>query len=280
MTVFANGMSGYIGQALWSVLEKNFSAKRVASSRQKDALYYNLLETSAEDIKWLNSGDIFVFLAAWSKPDQCRADPDGAWQVNVTHTARLIDMILKKKATVLFFSSDTVYGRQDGPLTENAPLLATEAYGQMKAEIEKSFAQVQGFTSLRLSYVVSMKDAVSGYLFSCAQKGLTAEVFGEYQRNMVWIDDVVAAVCALTKLAAQGATLPKALNIGGPACISRLQMAQAFKNSLDKRLNFSDTVAPEGFFQSRPRRVELDVSQLTSILGRPPLSLEEAYHNI
>lgn len=278
MTLYANGMGGGVGRALWPVLYAA-GARRIAGSRQEGALFCDLQHPSGSDGEWFTAGDIFVFPAARSKPDQCRKDPEGAWLVNVENTSRLIEKALLKKASVIFFSSDTVYGQQAGPLLENAPFLATEEYGKMKAEVERRFAGATGFTALRLSYVTSLEDGVTRYFTDCVQAGTVAEVFGEYARSMVWIDDVVATVCALIAKAQLGEALPHALNVGGPACISRTQMAQAYQRSVNGALRFVDAKAPEVFFSSRPRSIALDVSRMISVLQREPLSLEQAYKN-
>ena len=276
MTIYANGMGGGIGNILWPALER-LGAMRIAGNRNCGQFFCDLQHLSDTDGSWFAPGDIFVFLAAWSKPDQCRKDPKGAWLVNVENTSRLIESALQKKTTVLFFSSDTVYGQQEGILSENAPLLASEEYGKMKAEIESRFGSAEGFTALRLSYVTSLEDNVTKYFIDCAQKGKTAEVFGEYARSMVWIDDVVAAVCSLISMAQRGDVLPKAVNVGGPACLSRTKMAQAYSQSVNGTLSIMDIPAPNGFFSSRPHSIALDVSLLTSILGRSPISLSKAY---
>jgi nucleoside-diphosphate-sugar epimerase len=271
-------MGGGIGRALWLALAAR-GARRIAGTRQNGLLFCDLQQLSDSDGDWFRPGDVFVFPAAWSKPDQCRKDPEGAWLVNVENTERLIEKALERDTRVIFFSSDTVYGQQDGTLSESAPLLATEEYGKMKAKIERRFASARGFSALRLSYVTSLEDGVTRYFETCVRKGEVAEVFGEYARSMVWIDDVVDAVCALASMAEQGETLPKAVNVGGPACISRVQMAQAYARSANGVLQIADVTAPDGFFSSRPRSIALDVSLLASILGRPSMTLDAAYNN-
>ncbi|MCH5146299.1 NAD(P)-dependent oxidoreductase [Desulfovibrio sp. UIB00] len=276
MAIYVNGMGGGIGQALWPVLS-GLGAKRISGSPAGGDLICDLQNLLDTDGNWFRPGDVFIFPAAWSKPDQCRQDPGGAWLVNVENTGRLIEKALEKKTSVIFFSSDTVYGEQHCTLTENSQLLATEEYGKMKAAIEKKFSSASGFCALRLSYVTSLCDGVTRYFSDCASGGKTAEVFEGYERNMVWIDDVVATVCSLTEMALCGDVLPKAVNVGGAECISRGQMAAAYVRAVDASLQYREVAAPENFFSSRPRKIALDVSLLTSILRRSPVSLDEGY---
>lgn len=279
VTIYANGMGGGIGRVLWPELAK-LGALRIATTSQDGALHCDLRSPRDTDGEWFEKDDVFIFPAAWSKPDQCKSDPEGAWHVNVESTSLLIEKALSRGAAVIFFSSDTAYGRQNGALSEAAPLLATEEYGKMKAEVEHRFASTEGFTALRLSYVVSREDGVTSYLASCAHAGAAAELFSGYARNMVWIDDVVAVVLALTAKAQHGARLPKAVNVGGPACISRAQMAEAYRSGFAPSLRYVEVPAPAGFFDARPRRIELDVARLVSLLGRAPIPLELAYKKV
>lgn len=276
MAIYVNGMGGGIGRALWPALAA-LDTKRISGSPGKGQLTCNLQNLSDSDGDWFCPGDVFIFPAAWSKPDQCRKDPQGAWLVNVENTGRLIEKALEKKTTVIFFSSDTVYGQQKCTLDENSQLLATEEYGKMKAAIERRFSSATGFCALRLSYVTSFWDGVTRYFIDCAKTRKVAEVFEGYERNMVWIDDVIAATCALTAMGCRGEVLPRAVNVGGAECISRRQMAEAFANAVDDSLQYREVAAPDNFFSSRPRRIALDVSLLTSILQRSPSSLGEAY---
>lgn len=278
MAIYVNGTAGWIGCYLWPILSK-MEARRITRSPKRGELYCDLRSLSDNDGNWFKKGDIFIFLAAWSKPDQCAKEPEAAWLVNVENTCVLIERALKKDATVIFFSSDAVYGQQSGMLSENAVQLAVEKYGSMKAEVEKRFSLMPGFTALRLSYVVSGDDAVTRYLASCAEKNIVAEVFYQYRRNMVWIGDVVETVRVLTIMAQQGMTLPGIINVGGPACISRAQMALAYQNNFDKKLKYKEVEAPPDFFLARPHSICMDVSLMTSILKRQPFSIEDIYTN-
>lgn len=276
MIVYVNGMGGGIGQFLWPRLERR-GAVRMAASGGEGRLACDLSRPDDADGRWFAPGDVLVFAAAWSKPDQCRKDPSGAWRVNVENTVRLIGKALETGVTVFFFSSDTVYGSQEGTLAEDAPLLATEEYGRMKAEVERRFAAVPGFTALRLSYVLSPFDGVTRRFAQCAREGAVAEAFVDYARNMVWIGDVCAAVCSLIDAAARGEALPRAVNVGGPACVTRAETAHAYRHALAPALRIAEVAAPEGFFAARPRRIALDVSLFTRLLGRAPLTPGEAY---
>lgn len=279
MALYANGMGGGLGRFLWPALERR-GAVRLASTPGQGGVTCDLRRLRDVDGRCFAPGDIFVFSAAWSKPDQCRGDPEAAWRVNVENTCALIARALELGAVVLFFSSDTVYGRQEASLAEDAPMLAAEEYGRMKAEVERRFGNALGFTALRLSYVISPQDGVTAYFARCAREDAVAGAFGEYARSMVWIGDVRAVLAALIREAEEGRALPRAVNVGGPACLSRVEMARAYRDAIAPGLRIRDIPAPEGFFSARPRRIALDVSRLAALIGRAPLSPAEAYRQL
>lgn len=278
MAIFANGMGGGIGRFLWPALEK-LGAVRIASRPGPGTLVHDLKNPPAMDVVRFAKGDILIFLAALSKPGDCARNPGEAWRINVEYTGTLIERALLAGASVLFFSSDTVYGNQDGPLDERAPLKAEEPYGRMKAAVETRFSGKPGFTALRLSYVVSPTDGVTAYLKECARTGDAAEVFAGYARNMVGVEDVVEAVLALTRLAQAGRPLPPAVNLAGERCVTRHEMATAFRDALAPHLSIHEVPAPDGFFSVRPKKISLDVSLLTSLMHRPPQPLTEVYRS-
>ncbi len=278
MTIFANGMGGGIGRFLWPPLEK-LGAVRIASRLGLSTLVHDLKNPPAQDKVHFAKGDILIFLAALSKPGDCARNPREAWRINVENTGALIERALSAGARVLFFSSDTVYGNQDGPLDESASLKAEEPYGRMKAAVETRFCRTAGFTALRLSYVVSPADGVTTYLQECARTGNIAEVFAEYARNMIGVEDVVEAVLTLTRLAQTGCPLPPAVNLAGKSCVTRLEMAKAYRDAVAPNLSVREIPAPDGFFSVRPKKISLDVSLLTSLMQRSPHLLTEVYRN-
>lgn len=276
MAIFANGLGGGIGRRLARRLG-NFSVTRLSASGVPGSVFCDLRKGTCGVEGRFSRGDTFLFLAAMSKPGDCARNPEEAWRINVAHTAALIGAALDAGARVIFFSSDTVYGAQEGSLSESAPLQAVEPYGAMKARVEREFAGTPGFTALRLSYVVSLEDGVTRYLRECARAGAKAEVFSRYARSMVWVEDVTAAVATLLRLSDRGDELPGAVNLGGMECLTRTRMAAAFQEAIAPGLEICEVEPPEGFFAARPERIELDVSLLAALLGRNPLSLREAY---
>lgn len=147
----------------------------------------------------------------------------------------------------------------------------------MKAAVEEAFAGAAGFTALRLSYAVSFEDSVTRYLDECARYGHKAEMYPRYARNMVWIEDIIQTVLVLVDRLAKGLDAPPAVNVGGSECATRSHMAAAFRDVAAPGLEFLEMDPPESFFAMRPERIELDISLMTSLLGRKPISLQDAY---
>ena len=272
MTIYMNGINGALGSRLFEALLGE-GIRGISSTPDATSIYCDLRALKPLDGNFFAQGDLMLFLAAISKPTACAADPDGARRVNVDNTSEFIRRALSRGTRVLFFSSDTVYGQQTGPLRENAPLLGAEPYGMMKKEVEQNFAHAPGFKAFRLSYVVHDDDDFTQYLRSCAKRNVTAEVFEGYARSMIWIGDLLAAL----KIAVTDWNiLPKVLNLGGPECIARGVVCDIYKQTLFPSLSYTTVRAPDGFFSVRPHSIALDVTSFQKIIGNSPCSIKKA----
>lgn len=272
MAIYMNGINGTLGRKLFETLIEE-GVHGISSTPSASSIYCDLRRLRPIDGNFFAEEDLLLFLAAISKPAKCAADPDGARLVNVDNTSEFIRRVLRRGGRVLFFSSDTVYGQQSGPLQEDAPLLGAEPYGMMKKEVEQSFAAEPNFKVFRLSYVVHDSDDFTRYLRSCAEQNVTAEIFEGYARSMIWIGDLLAA---LRIAIANWNVLPKVLNLGGPECITRSVVCNVYKQLLFPSLSYTTVKAPDSFFSVRPRSIELDVSALQKVLGNSPRSIKKA----
>lgn len=266
------GGGGMIGRRLLSELAQDVV---VTSSRMGVADYkLDLFDFSDIEINFIGENDIVLLAAAISSPDICKQKPEYARAVNVDGTRRVIAHCLDKGAKVVFFSSDTVYGSTTSPVTEDVILSPAGDYAGMKAEIEESFNMHERFMALRLSYVISAQDKFTLYLKDCVSKGNKAEIFHPLYRNVVWIGDIVKVVSSFID---EWPDQLQALNIGGPDLVSRVDMAEAFSNSIVEKLNYEIIKPVTGFYDARPKTISLNTDQFAKYIGREPCDLRTAY---
>jgi nucleoside-diphosphate-sugar epimerase len=82
---------------------------------------------------WLRWADVVVWLAAIVGDPACALDPELTTATNVDAVRRLVEDF---RGRILFPSTCSVYGAQDGELTESSPLAPLSLYAQSKIDAE------------------------------------------------------------------------------------------------------------------------------------------------
>jgi nucleoside-diphosphate-sugar epimerase len=269
------GATGYIGSKLFATAAQGGEVLGSSSSAASSQFTHLNLATPADFVERnIRPGDVVYFTAAISAPDVCASNPGWARQVNVVGTGEVIEQALRVGASVIFFSTDAVYGDQDVGFDESLPCRPAGDYAAMKHEIEERFKGSAAFKSLRLSYVFSCEDKFTRYLRGCVRSGTPAQIFHPFLRSVVYRADVVAGALGL---AAQWDDVGEQnINFGGPEILSRVQFAEYVRGAGLSDLCF-EVVHPEpAFFQHRPRSIAMRSQILSRLLGRSPLSIDQA----
>lgn len=272
--IFTIGASGYIGRSVYEKSINEFSGYGTSTLGGNGLLALHLSKPLDFDYSIISDGDFVLLAAAISAPDICSNDRDQALSVNVTGTSQFISKVLERKGRIIFFSSDTVYGESDKPFSESFIGKPAGVYAEMKAAVEKSFLGSSLFKSIRLSYVFSRHDKFTNYLFGCAEKDEEAEIFDPFHRSIIYRDDVVDGVIALTQ---RWNYFPQQIiNFGGPKLLSRVNFADCLKSHALPGLRFRVKNPGDDFFKNRPRSIPMLSDVLPMLLGRPLKTLEEA----
>jgi nucleoside-diphosphate-sugar epimerase len=268
------GANGYIGRRLLFALGESGTVRATSSAGGTGRIRVDLAIPESFSGLSVARHEIVYFAAALSNPEVCSEEPDRAWAINVSGTSALIDRLLAQGARVIFLSSDTVYGEQADPISENAACHPLGAYAEMKHAVEQHFLGHSGFKSLRLSYVFSREDKFSTYIQRCAANGTRAEIFDPFKRAVIHRDDVVDGLLGLARCWDE---FPQAaINFGGPEIISRLEFAQTLKDHAFRDLLYEAATPPPKFFDSRPRSIAMRSPLLTGLLGRMQRSIAQA----
>lgn len=218
-----------------------------------------------------------IFLAAISSPDICTNDYGYAYSINVTGTSRFMERCLSKGAKVLFISSDTVYGGKQVPVDEETIPDSLDSYAFMKRKVENLFETDINFYVARLSYVISRDDKYLKYLSNCSADGVVAEIYHPLYRNCIWLNDVIISILEIfTKW--DSLTKP-CINLVGPELLSRLDIANLYKEVVAPDLSIKVVKPNEEFFKSRPEIISVKSLYLESLLGRKVNTIKEALIN-
>jgi len=262
------GASGYIGKKLQSFLKIHGigNLKLYSDSSIEGYIKLNLLDFDISDINDFNKGDIVVLLAAVSSPDVCENNYQFARLVNVVGTRKLINECIKREVKVLFFSSDVVYGFNQGVNDENTHPNPHGNYAKMKVEIEEQFKNYSLFKVFRLSYVYSEEDKFATYLKKCSEENVIPEVFNGFNRNVVHIDDVL--MCIMNIILDFNLVNNSVINICGCDLLSRVDLARIFFEDNSDKFKIIDV--PNDMLKSRPNTIQTKSLYIEKLLGRKP----------
>ncbi|TVQ44437.1 MAG: NAD-dependent epimerase/dehydratase family protein [Gloeocapsa sp. DLM2.Bin57] len=268
---------GIISRIADSFRQKNIDFEGISSRKQDKYWLLDLTNPSEFDYDLITDDHLIVLAAAISSPDKCQKEYTLARQVNVEGTVEFAQRCLDRGARVLFFSSDTVYGPSqpgEAPFIEDVTLQPLGEYAQMKAEAEALLLPLGEVKVIRLSYVFWRDDKFTKYLTQCALTNQAAEIFDPFDRCIVYIEDVKAAVERYCD--AWSDIYDKVINVGSSIPVSRWQFATMFKNLVYPNLMLTKVEPKEDFFRARPRLISMDTQRLTRLLGRQPTTVEQA----
>jgi len=266
-----------------SFVGKNFTRKfmedSLSSSRDKNTrLYLDLENVNScffEEIKKERIEYCF-FLAAISSPDDCQEKYEKAKLINYTSTKKVIGELLKMSVKVIFFSSDQVYSDLPEVFNRHSECNPKSKYGILKKKIEDSYIDQNNFKIFRLSYIYDSKDSFLRYLKESANLNREAKIFKNFERNIVFIDDVVDC---MHNAVSNWEQIKKITNICGPTTFSREKMAEIVQKKTYNNLKYSVIEPDKSFWESRTKICRLDPSETAEVLGRSPITFEDFLDN-
>lgn len=269
--IFITGKTGLIaGRLAKKLSNQNLDVKLLSHNEM------NLLSPKEFDYSNIQKNDFVINLAAVSSPDLCETDYQNAKKINFDGTKIFIENCLGQGAKVLFFSSDAVYGESAGDevFNENSSPHPRGKYGEMKLAIEKEFENNENFRVFRLSYVFSKDDKVTSYYQKCSEENRIAEIYEPYSRNMIYIEDVVAASENLMENFERFNF--KIINLGGPKNLSRSDLGDLYRLYVNKNFQYNVIYPGDKFYAYRAKNIYLKSLYLKDLLGREPIDIEKA----
>ncbi len=206
MKVLITGGAGYLGGALTDLLLKTKHEVRVYDALMYEEAYLKEVPFVLGDIRnkahlkeQLKWADAVVWLAAIVGDGACALNPDISTEVNqetVKWLARNFD------GRIIFMSTCSVYGAQDGILSEGSPTDPLSVYAVTKLAAEK-YLQDKNAIIFRLGTLFGLGDTYSRIRLDLVVNTLTTraiidgklKVFGgEQYRPLLHVKDAAQAV--------------------------------------------------------------------------------------
>lgn len=276
-SIYVVGASGYVGSRVVDEKEKYAMGYSIKTAGRRVGDIFVDLDSGefSELLESVKPSDCVILLAAVSAPDLCKKEPKRARRINVEHTISLIEALVARGVRVVFSSSDVVYGRTAGKKSDDSDLSPMGEYGEMKAEVERRFANDELVKIIRFSYIYG-GDKFTTMLENSAKNDEIVDVFSGFSRNIVSIDDVIEGIY---KLAHDWTSIgEQVFNFSGPDLVSRDQMTFALTGVIPD-LKFTVSEAPDLFWVSRSKIIETGCANFTKLLGREPRTLNYSVEN-
>jgi len=124
---------------------------------KKVAFHYGDIRDTQELLKIEKKYDTVIWLAAIVGDGACSQDPELTMEINFNSLKRFLDA---SKRRILFPSTCSVYGMQDGLLTENSPVRPLSAYAETKHMAEEVVIKYGGLV-FRLGTLFGIGDEFS-----------------------------------------------------------------------------------------------------------------------
>lgn len=202
MNLLVSGAHGFLGKNLVNYFGSlgNYSIKTVGKNRNNDFV----IDLSKESFSLEEQYDVVIHAAGKAHlVPKTLEETNNFFLVNHIGTTRLLDALTKNKpSTFVLISTVAVYGVDQGDLiSETAPLLAKDPYGESKVLAELSvieWAKKHGVKYLILRLPLLVGKGAPGNLRAMVkgiQKGYYFNVDGgKAKRSMLLVKDVPRAI--------------------------------------------------------------------------------------
>uniref|UniRef100_A0A6U6IDF6 RmlD-like substrate binding domain-containing protein n=1 Tax=Zooxanthella nutricula TaxID=1333877 RepID=A0A6U6IDF6_9DINO len=306
-TVLVIGGAGYVGQFVVQELLKGPHCVHVAHRRGRDvsrlpeAVICHPLDCADSS----NCGEVLravkphvvVNCAAISALGACEKDPAAAEAANCPRDLVRAIGSEAKGALFVHFSTDIVFGGSaEHVYSDDAELGPVNTYGRLKADFEAFLAETTEprCVALRASNILGPVQPYMNtgtkflqWLDNQLRDDSSARLFEDEIRNYVWVEDIAAVIAKLAGDFPDRLPKYRTFNCGGPAALSRVDVAHALVDAKRYSPSFTDSGGVErqrvvpipradiDLGYAAPLCVRLDSRRLEAYLERPLRSVKE-----
>ena len=207
MKILVVGGAGYVGGVIVDLLlkKKNYNVTVFDNLLYEDSFRKdcNFINGDIRDKKFyqknLNKFDVIVWLAALVGDGACAINPALTDEINFQTLKRLCKIYNKK---IVFISTCSVYGAQEGILSELSPVNPLSHYASSKLKCEKLLKDKNSII-FRLGTLFGVSDNYSRIRMDLVVNTLSAKAFfekkmsvfgGEQYRPLLHVKDVARAI--------------------------------------------------------------------------------------
>ena len=262
------GASGYVGRRFMEVHGASGPIGTFNSSPVPGCVRFNARTTRlAEAIPNLSDIKHAVIFYAEAGIDECKADLERSYDINVKSTKQVIDDLVEMEIKPIFTSSEYVFNGERGGYTEEDLAAPNTVYGSQKFEVEQYLASLNiDYAVLRLAKVFGT-DPTDGTILSALigelRDGTEIRCARDQVFSPIHVDDVVASVDAVIRLGLNGV-----FNVSNPQAFSRLEMVQALDDCMGNPGNLTEcSIRDFKFLDNRPLDLSMKPDKILSATG-------------
>ena len=205
MNILIVGGAGYVGGGIVDKLKKNhqvtvYDSLIYEESYRKDVNFvYGDVRDQSKLLKLLKNNDAVIWLAALVGDGACAINPELTFAINSDSVKFLVENFKKR---IVFLSTCSVYGAQDGLLNEDSSINPLSEYASSKVQAEEYlkgtnsiifrlgtlFGISDEFSRIRLDLVVNI------LVTKALTEGKLTVFGGEQWRPLLHVNDVANAI--------------------------------------------------------------------------------------
>ena len=287
-TILITGSNGLLGQKLVELLASQPDVTTIATASGANRLpysqgyqYHQMDVTDAAEVDRviaLTRPDVIIHTAAMTNVDQCEAEKDACWKLNVTAVEHLIAVCRKYSVFLEHVSTDFVFDGTAGPYTETDEPNPVSFYGWSKFASEKAVIASGIRSAIARTVLVygiahdMSRSNIILWVKKSLEDGKAIKVVMDQFRTPTLAEDLAMGCFLIAQQQAEGI-----FHISGKDFLTPYDMALMTADyfKLDKSL-----IAPtdaSSFTQParRPPRTGFDLTKSRNILGYEPRSFQE-----
>lgn len=219
------GGAGYLGGAVTDILMKSKHELRVYDALLYEEEYRKPVNFVYGDIRHhekllphLRWADVVVWLAALVGDGACALNPEISEEINTRQVQWLSENF---NGRIIFMSTCSVYGAQDGELDEDSPVNPLSVYGQTKLAAEKYLTD-KNVLIFRLGTLFGLSDEYSRVRLDLVVNTMTVKAFydnklqvfgGKQFRPLLHVKDAARVACDNLTTAKRGIYNLRSVNI-------------------------------------------------------------------
>ena len=295
MNILVTGANGLVGQHLIQKLvqEGKFSVhalgkgpSRLSLGKSAGVYYHDLdLENFKKTERLIDkiAPTIIIHAAALSLPNECQAQPDRCWKVNVGATRALLKAAVRSKAYFIYLSTDFVFDGEAGPYDENAEPNPVNLYGESKLLAEEMVCLSPLYSCIIRTVLVYGKKVPGGrsnfvhWVQDKLNAGEKIKVVNDQVRTPTYVEDLARGILLAIVKHAKGI-----YHLSGKDTCTPYELACRIADLLGKDKNLIEPVDASVFPEpaKRPLKTGFIIDKAVMNLGYSPIGLNEGLKEV